>query len=107
MITGVNGKIATTPFKTKSLQVEVKGGYGVISNRSSLTELTVLIGNKEKGIEVGDIVYVAGESFQNQTWAKNELDLEGQTCIVFGTEWVLFVKKAEKGPWTDTLGIAQ
>lgn len=105
MITGLNGFIATTPCKAKSLQVNIKDGWGEISNRSTLTELIVLIGNKEKEIEPGDTVYVAGDSFLLQAWAKTEVEVDGKVCIIVPLTSLQFVKKLDPGPWTDPVGV--
>lgn len=105
MITGLNGFIATTPCPVKSLKVEVKHGFGTLTQRSTLTELTVLIGNKEKGVDAGDLVYVAGDSFQMQQWAKQEVELDGNICIIVPLQSLQFIKKPERGPWIDEVGV--
>src|ERR1700743_3507824 len=107
-ITGYNGRIFTTPFKLKSIELQVKNGFGIIDNKASLSELTVIYGDG-KDIFPDDIVFVESDAY-NHGWAKNEIQLGDKIGIMVKTEFVRAIKRTlqpstDANPlWQDKVG---
>ena len=99
MITGFNNNIATRPFPETANKVEIVNGVAVTQSRISLVPLEVVFAGG--AVNVGDTVYVTKESINHQ-WAKNIMQIEGETVIICPLASVQLIKRGSG--WSDQMG---
>ena len=79
VIEAKNDFIAVEPFKTDAVEkAGVKTGFATVKQKTELTPLRVIFGNKD--IEEGDVVYVRGD-FCVEPDAKKVFEVGGQKVI--------------------------
>jgi hypothetical protein len=90
MIFGLNGNIVTLPFKDMSVKTEVKSGFATIVQKTHLSTLQVVVGNKDGSIPIGSVVYMAPDAFKSH-WAKQIFLFENKEVIIVPENQVIMV----------------
>jgi hypothetical protein len=103
MIYGYNKTIATFPFEKFSIESTVKSGFATINQKTTLTALLVVAGNREGDIQAGSVVYVNSDQCK-QVWANKVYKLGEQDIILVPEDAVVLVKTEDysyDGEWTS------
>ena len=85
-----NKKIATTPFESRSLKVEVRGGMAVIKQKSGLTALKVLFDADD--YLKGDTVYLRAECMKHN-YAGEIYEVDGVSFILVPVESIVMLDR--------------
>jgi len=89
---GFNGNIFTEPFKDLDIKVKINSGFATIAQKHTLTPLKVVVGNKDKTVLKGDIVYVDSSSCK-QRWATQIFEIPNTgNCIVVPEAFIIMVE---------------
>lgn len=89
-----NRRIATKPFETTSVKLEIKNGFARVAQKERLTELLVLADTKDGEYKRGDIVHVLGDNCKHEI-AKHIFEGFGGTFILLPYDLVLGVTRGQ------------
>lgn len=100
----VNKVVACTPYPTREVKVETKGGLPVVKQFKELTRLSVVFNTDDDEYVAGDEVYVRGDSMKHPH-ATEVYELNGIPFVLVPYEFVKVVCRGIVAKWTWDLGI--
>lgn len=81
MVVAFNQQVACQPFQRTGAEAVVQKGFATLKQRDELVPLLVIFGVPDKSVDVGDVIWVKGESVKAQ-WAMREYSIDDQVVIL-------------------------
>jgi hypothetical protein len=91
----INKAVACTPYPSREVKIETKGGLPVVKQFKELTKLTVVFNTDDESYFTGDEVFVRGDSMKHPH-ATEIYELDGVLFVLVPYEFVKLVNRKEE-----------